>query len=43
MMLAFLGQKKTGGKSILKEVSSVSDYVGQLMEIEADYGNIKEK
>ena len=43
-MLAFLGQKKTNGKSmILKEASIISDYTSQLLEIEADFGNIKEK
>lgn len=42
MMLAFLGQKKSAGKHLIKE-SSVRDLANELTEVEAQFGYIKEK
>ena len=42
MMLAFLGQKKTAGKHLLKEATA-KDFTSELQEIENEFGMIKEK
>jgi len=42
MMLAFLGQKKSAGKHLIKE-SSARDLASDLSEIETMFGAIKEK
>lgn len=42
MMLAFMGQKKSAGKHLIKE-SSTRDLGNDLSEIEAMFGSIKEK
>ena len=41
-MLAFMGQKKSAGKHLIKE-SSARDLANDLGEIEAMFGQIKEK
>ena len=42
MLLAYLGQKRSNGKQLIRE-NSGKDLASELLEIETEYGMIKEK